>query len=58
MSNFSPEHGQDPASAKILVQGVHKFFGNLHVLKGIDLTIKTGEVCVILGPSGSGKSTP
>ncbi|WP_159438524.1 amino acid ABC transporter ATP-binding protein [Actinomyces mediterranea] len=41
----------------VSVRGVHKFFGDLHVLKGIDLTIESGEVCVILGPSGSGKST-
>lgn len=41
----------------VQVEGVHKFFGDLHVLKGIDLTIESGEVCVILGPSGSGKST-
>lgn len=37
--------------------GVHKSFGDLHVLKGIDLTVEKGEVCVVLGPSGSGKST-
>ena len=41
----------------VSVRGVHKFFGNLHVLRGIDLDITPGEVCVILGPSGSGKST-
>ena len=41
----------------VSVRGVHKFFGNLHVLQGIDLDIAPGEVCVILGPSGSGKST-
>lgn len=41
----------------VQVEGVHKFFGNLHVLKGIDLEIMPGQVCVILGPSGSGKST-
>lgn len=39
------------------VQGVHKFFGDLHVLKGVDLQVKPREVCVLLGPSGSGKST-
>jgi polar amino acid transport system ATP-binding protein len=37
--------------------GVHKAFGGLHVLKGIDLTVESGTVTVILGPSGSGKST-
>ncbi|KFI46909.1 amino acid ABC transporter ATP-binding protein, PAAT family (TC 3.A.1.3.-) [Bifidobacterium bohemicum] len=37
--------------------GVHKAFGGLHVLKGIDMTVEPGTVTVILGPSGSGKST-
>ena len=46
-----------PTSSMVSVQGVHKFFGDLHVLKGVDLQIAAGEVCVILGPSGSGKST-
>ena len=36
---------------------VHKAFGNLHVLKGVDMTVMPGSVTVILGPSGSGKST-
>jgi ABC-type polar amino acid transport system ATPase subunit len=36
---------------------LHKFFGDLHVLRGINLTVQRGEVIVILGPSGSGKST-
>jgi polar amino acid transport system ATP-binding protein len=39
------------------LRGVHKSFGNLEVLRGIDLTVRTGEVTVLLGPSGSGKST-
>ena len=48
----------DPSPQPMVsVRGVHKFFGDLHVLRGIDLDIASGEVCVILGPSGSGKST-
>jgi polar amino acid transport system ATP-binding protein len=41
----------------VLAQGVHKRFGRLEVLKGIDLEVQPGEVMVIVGPSGSGKST-
>ncbi|WP_448628732.1 amino acid ABC transporter ATP-binding protein [Geodermatophilus sp. URMC 64] len=37
--------------------GVNKWFGDLHVLQDIDLTIERGEVVVVIGPSGSGKST-
>ena len=41
----------------VVISGVNKHFGDLHVLKDIDLTIGKGEVVVVLGPSGSGKST-
>ena len=45
------------AIAKVRVRGLHKFFGELHVLKGIDLRVEPGSVTVLVGPSGSGKST-
>jgi polar amino acid transport system ATP-binding protein len=38
-------------------EGVHKRFGKLEVLRGIDLTVERGEVMCVIGPSGSGKST-
>ena len=41
----------------IVARDVHKWFGQLHVLRGIDMTVGTGEVVVIFGASGSGKST-
>ena len=41
----------------VLAERVHKSFGKLEVLKGIDLAVARGEVCCLLGPSGSGKST-
>jgi ABC-type polar amino acid transport system ATPase subunit len=37
--------------------GLHKYFGTLHVLKGIDLTVAERELVFVIGPSGSGKST-
>ncbi len=43
--------------AAIEIKGLHKSFGSLDVLKGIDLTVKTGEVICLIGSSGSGKST-
>ncbi len=41
----------------IKVQDVHKWYGNFHALKGINMEVAKGEVIVIFGPSGSGKST-
>ena len=42
---------------KVEISDLHKFFGELHVLRGIDLTVPLGSVTVLIGPSGSGKST-
>ena len=39
------------------LKDLHKSFGNLEVIKGIDLEIDKGDILVIIGPSGSGKST-
>ncbi len=41
----------------IKIVDLHKKFGHLHVLKGVNLVVKKGDVLVIIGPSGSGKST-
>jgi polar amino acid transport system ATP-binding protein len=45
------------SEAMVRAEGVHKRFGRLEVLKGINLTVGRGEVMCLLGPSGSGKST-
>jgi polar amino acid transport system ATP-binding protein len=45
------------SDSMVQAQAVHKRFGRLEVLKGIDLKVRRGEVMCVLGPSGSGKST-
>ena len=53
------KEGSSPAQGQPLVvlEGVNKWFGQLHVLRDINVSIKGGEVVVVIGPSGSGKST-
>lgn len=52
---------QEPTSSAgrslVRLEAIHKWFGDLHVLKGIDLNVERGQVVVVIGPSGSGKST-
>ncbi len=48
---------QASSDALVSLNGVNKHFGQLHVLKDINLQVKKGEVVVVIGPSGSGKST-
>lgn len=67
MTDVSADHAADPAPAArvnsgvgeplVVLTDVDKFFGELHVLQSINLSVGRGEVVVVIGPSGSGKST-
>ncbi|MCL2736445.1 MAG: amino acid ABC transporter ATP-binding protein [Propionibacteriaceae bacterium] len=55
--DLHPRDTPVPGAPPIQLIELNKHFGELHVLKGIDLTIEKGEVVCVIGPSGSGKST-
>lgn len=50
-------NGGPPSTATLSVRALHKSFGSIEVLKGIDLHLQRSEMVFVLGPSGSGKST-
>jgi polar amino acid transport system ATP-binding protein len=54
ITGMTPDTGTAPM---VRIDQVQKYFGKLHVLRGVDLDVKTGEVVCIIGPSGSGKTT-
>ncbi|WP_088320945.1 amino acid ABC transporter ATP-binding protein [Kineosporia sp. R_H_3] len=56
-SSAGPAGTTTPARPLVVLEGVNKYFGALHVLQDVDLTVHEGEVVVVIGPSGSGKST-
>ncbi len=53
MQNEKPNTAEDI----IICRDVHKWFGDFHVLQGVNVTVKKGQVVVVCGPSGGGKST-
>jgi glutamine transport system ATP-binding protein len=50
-------NGLNPDGSLVRLEDIHKWFGKLHVLRGVDVAIQSQEVLVVIGPSGSGKST-
>ena len=57
MTDNAPMTAEPTTQEIIVARDVHKWFGQLHVLRGINLTVQAGEKIVIFGASGSGKST-
>jgi polar amino acid transport system ATP-binding protein len=57
MSDTAVTPGVPAPALMVDAENVHKWFGRLHVLRGIDLAVAPGQVCCVVGPSGSGKST-
>ncbi|HEY3009000.1 MAG TPA: amino acid ABC transporter ATP-binding protein [Micromonosporaceae bacterium] len=57
MTDAANAGGSTASDLMVRADNVHKSFGSLEVLKGIDLEVRPGEVCCVIGPSGSGKST-
>jgi glutamate transport system ATP-binding protein len=53
----APQAARTPGEPLVRLKDVNKHFGALHVLRDINLTVRRGEVVVVIGPSGSGKST-